>query len=86
MVKATSDLVTDRSKLSLVFVVLLSLCVSMRAGAIANFTLWVMRRNTIIILKRLRITATSLLILITNDHGSATVLQEGEVRVNIVSG
>ena len=46
MVKVTSDLVIDRNKLSLVFVALLSLCISMRAGDIANFTLWVIRRST----------------------------------------
>jgi Golgi nucleoside diphosphatase len=44
MAKATSDSVVASRKLSLAFVTLLSLCISVQAEA--NFTLWVNRRST----------------------------------------
>ena len=45
MAKTTSDsVVAIRRKLGLVFVALLSLCISVKAEA--NFTLWVSRRST----------------------------------------
>ena len=47
MAKTTSDsVVATRRKLGLMFMALLSLCISVKAGSEANFTLWVTRQST----------------------------------------